>query len=107
MGRRKDAIVSAGKTISPSEVEDILCQHSSVQEAGAIGIPDDELGEVIKAVIVLKRGQSVTEEEIINLCRQNLPDYAVPKSVIFVDSLPRSSLGRVLKRVLRDQYSQR
>ena len=104
VGRKKDIIISDGKIVAPAEIEDVLCWHVSIQEAAVIGVPDKELGEVVKAVVVLKGGQVITLEEIIGLCQQNLPDYAVPKSVEFVDSLPRSTLGKVLKSVLRETY---
>ena len=105
MGRRKDVIVSQGKTISPVEIEDIIYHHPSVQEAAVIGVPDESLGEAIKAVIILKEGEKATAEELLRLCQNDLPDYAVPHSVDFVDTFPKSAVGKVLKHVLRDQYA--
>jgi len=75
-----------------------------VVEAAVIGQPDKQLGESIKAVIVLKEGEKVTGEDIIEFCRQRLPDYAVPGTVAFTDKLPRTASGKVLKRVLREKY---
>ena len=103
-GRKKDVIVTGGKTVSPTEVEELIAGHGPVQEVAVIGVPDEELGQAIKAIVVLKTRQAATEEEIISLCQQNLPSYAVPKSAEFVDRLPRSTFGKVLRGVLREQY---
>jgi len=105
VGRKKDVITSRGKTISPSEIEDIIYRHPAVFEAAAIGLPDKELGEAVKAVIVLRPGEKADAEEIIAICRKYLPDLAVPKSVDFVVSLPKSAVGKVLKYALRDKYT--
>ena len=107
VGRKKDVIVTEGNAVSPTEIEELICWHSSVQEAAVIGVPDKELGQAIKAIIVLKAGQTATEEEILNLCRQNLPSYVIPKSAEFVDRLPRSTFGKVLRGALREQYDKR
>ena len=102
--RKKDVITSGGQRINSREIEEVLYRHPSVSEAAVIGIPDKELGEAIKAVVVLGAEMKATEKEIIEFCQLNLPDYAVPKSIAFVDSLPRSPMGKVLKRVLREKY---
>lgn len=107
VGRRKDVITSQGKLISPSEVEDIIYRHSSVLEAAVIGIPDEQLGEAVKAIIVLRPGARATTEDIIGLCRNFLPSHAIPRSVDFVDSLPKSAFGKILKHELRDKYAER
>lgn len=104
-GRKKDLITVQDKMLTPTEVEDIIYMHPQVSEAVAIGVPDEALGEVVKAVIVLKKGGKASESEIIELCQQRLPDYAVPRSVDFVETLPRSSVGKVLRRELRDKYT--
>ena len=101
IGRKKDVITSQGKLISPSEVEDIIYRHPSVLEAAVVGIPDEQLGEAVKAVIVLKLGAKATAEEIIDLCRNYLPSYAVPSLVDFAASLPKSAAGKILKRELK------
>jgi acyl-CoA synthetase (AMP-forming)/AMP-acid ligase II len=101
IGRKKDVITSQGKLISPSEVEDIIYHHPAVLEAAVIGIPDEQLGEAVKAVIVLKPGAKASTEDIIGLCHNYLPLYAVPKSVNFVTSLPKSAVGKILKRELK------
>ncbi|MEW6615833.1 MAG: AMP-binding protein [Thermodesulfobacteriota bacterium] len=107
VGRRKDIITSKGKILSPSEIEDIIYKHSAVQEVAVIGVPDDELGEAVKAVIILKTGKKATSSEIINLCQQHLPSHAIPQSVEFATSLPKSPVGKVLKHKLREEYTAR
>ncbi len=102
--RKKDMIISGGANIYPREVEDVLYAHPAVLEAAVIGVPDDEWGENAKALVVLKSGAGCTENEIIEHCKANLASYKKPKSVEFVDSLPRNPTGKVLKRVLREKY---
>ncbi len=106
VGRKKDLIVSGGKTIYSVEVEEVIYQHPGVAEAAVIGVPDDSSGESVKAVVVLRKGKEVTAEDIIDFCQQRLPDYAVPKSVAFIEALPRNPSGKVLKRVLREEESE-
>lgn len=96
-GRKKDFITISRKTIVASEIEDIIYQDLSVKEAAVIGLPDENLGEAIKAFIVLREGKELTEEEVIELCKKNLPDFAVPQSVEFVSNLPKSAVGKILK----------
>ena len=105
VGRRKDVITIQGKMLSPSEIEDVLYRHPAVQETAVIGVADDELGEAVKAVIVLKKGEKANPSEIIGLCKEHLPPHAVPQSVEFVTSLPKNSVGKVLKHKLRDKYA--
>ncbi|MFQ5826974.1 MAG: class I adenylate-forming enzyme family protein, partial [Dehalococcoidia bacterium] len=101
--RKKDTIVTGGKKVSSREVEEVLYIHPSVQEAAVIGVPHRELGEAIKAVVVLKKRRKATPEEMIILCQRNLPRHACPREVQFVGSLPRNPLGKVLKRALREK----
>ena len=101
IGRKKDVITSQWKSISPTEVEDIICRHPSILEAAVIGVPDEQLGEVVKAVIVLKPGAKATAKDIIDFCRSYLPPHAVPSWVDFVASLPKSTVGKILKRELK------
>ncbi len=103
-GRTTDMIIRGGENISPEEVEGVIHQHPKVEEAAVIGIPDDEWGEVPMCVVVLKEGQSATEDEIIEYCRTALASYKRPRKIAFTDELPRNQMGKVLKRVLRDQY---
>jgi acyl-CoA synthetase (AMP-forming)/AMP-acid ligase II len=104
-GRKKDVITSQGKLISPSEIEDIIYRHPAVLEVAVIGVPGKEGGEAIKAVIVLREDGKVTKQEIIDFCHSYLPTHAVPQSVDFVASLPKSTVGKVLKYALRDKYT--
>lgn len=102
--RRTDMVISGGENIYPSEVEEVLLKHPKVAEAAVIGVPDATWGEVLKAVVVLKPGQSSSYEELKEFCAQHLADYLKPRSVDFVAELPRSPVGKVLKRKLRDEY---
>jgi fatty-acyl-CoA synthase len=99
-------IIRGGENISPEEVETVLYSHPKIEEAAVIGIPDPEWGQEPRAVVVLKEGKSASPEEIIEYCRQKLSSFKRPRSVVFVDELPRNPMGKVLKRVLREQYGQ-
>jgi len=102
--RKKDMIISGGINIYPKEIEEILFTHPAVLEAAVIGIPDDRWGESVMAVVALKEAMKATEEEIINHCKEHLASYKKPKSVYFVERLPRNPGGKVLKRELREPY---
>ncbi|MFH1625292.1 MAG: AMP-binding protein [Pseudomonadota bacterium] len=103
-GRKKDSITTQGKMVLPLEIEEIILRHPQVLEVAVIGLPDEEMGEAIKAVVI-KRDGDVTGEEIITLCRESLPDYAVPQSVDFVESLPKTAgTGRIQRYQLRQEY---
>lgn len=102
--RKKDMIISGGVNIYPRETEEVLHQHPAVMEAAGIGVPDDYWGEAMKAVVVLRPGQVAAEEELIAWCKDRLSDYKVPKSVDFIDELPRNAAGKILKRQLRDPH---
>ncbi|GAI27669.1 unnamed protein product, partial [marine sediment metagenome] len=95
-----------GENISPEEIENVLYAHPAVQEVAVIGIPDPEWGQEPKAVVVLKPGETATAEELIDFCRDKLAGFKRPRSVVFIDELPRTSTGKILKRILREQYSQ-
>jgi long-chain acyl-CoA synthetase len=99
--RKKDMIIAGGFNVYPREIDEVLFQHPKVQEAVSVGIPDPYRGETVKAFIVLKSGEKATEEEIINFCKEKLAAYKVPKMVEFRDSLPKSAIGKVLRKVLR------
>jgi len=103
-GRATDMIIRAGENISPEELEAVLHSHPKVDEAAVIGVPDEEWGEVPLAVIVFKQEETATPEELMEYCRANLSSYKRPRSVVFVDELPRNPMGKILKRVLREQY---
>jgi fatty-acyl-CoA synthase len=102
--RWKDMFISGGENVYPAEVENVIYQHPAVAEAAVIGVPDPKWQEVGKAILVLKEGQRVSEEQIIEFCQGKLARYKIPKSVTFVDVLPRTAAGKVLKRELREQY---
>jgi len=102
--RKKDMIISGGENIYPAEIEEVLYSHPKILECAVIGVHDEKWGESVKAVVVCRQGEKLTEEEVIDFCKQHLASYKKPKSVDFVDVLPRSALGKVLKRALREQY---
>ena len=102
--RSKDMIISGGENIYSTQVESAIHKHQGVLECAVIGIPDDEWGEAVKAVVVMKPGESATEADIINTAGKHLASYQKPKSVDFVDSLPKAPTGKILKRELRDPY---
>ena len=105
-GRAKDIIKRGGEMISPEEVENAILEHSGVEDAAIIGVPDIEWGERVRAVIVPKAGVTVEPGEIIEHCRQRLASFKKPESVVFADELPRNPMGKILKRVLRDQFNE-
>jgi len=104
--RKKDMIISGGFNVYPSEVEQVVWSHPAVRDCAVIGVPDEKWGEAVKAVVELNAGQSVTSEELIALCKDKLGSVKAPKTVDFVETLPRSPVGKVLKKDLRAQYWQ-
>lgn len=100
--RKKDMILVSGFNVYPNEIEDVLAMHPKVLESAAIGVPDEKSGETVK-VFIVKKDNSLTEEEIIEHCRANLTGYKVPKKVVFKKELPKSNVGKILRRELRDQ----
>lgn len=98
--RKKELIIVGGFNVFPREVDEALAQHPAVLEAAAVGVPDERMGERVKAVVVLKEDQSATAEEIIAFCRERLVAYKVPAEVEFRSSLPKSMIGKVLRREL-------
>ncbi len=106
--RKKDMILGAGGyNIYPREIEDVLFEHPKVLEAAAVGVPIPDKGERVKIYIVLKDGESATEEEFIEFCKENLAPYKVPKYVEFRDVLPKTQIGKVLRRVLLEEEKKR
>lgn len=99
-------IISGGFNVYPSEVEQVIWSHPAVQDCAVIGVPDEKWGEAVKAVVELSAGYSMSAEEIISMCKDKLGSVKTPKSVDFVSSLPRSSIGKVLKKDLRARYWQ-
>ena len=104
--RVKDMIISGGENIYPREIEDVLYLHEAVAEAAVIGVPDDKWGEAVKAVVVLKQGSSASPDEIMDFCAGRLGGYKRPRTVDFIDALPRNLSGKVLKKDLREPYWQ-
>ncbi len=100
--RKKDMIIAGGYNIYPVELDNVLFDHSKILEACTIGIPDEYRGETVKAFIVPKKGEQLTEEEVIAYCKKNLASYKVPKKFEFVEELPKSAVGKILRRKLRD-----
>jgi len=103
-GRGDDMIIRGGENISPDEVEGVLHSHPKVEEAAVIGVSDPEWGQEPRAVVVLKKGETATQEEIIEFCRSKLSGFKRPRSVVFIDALPRNPMGKVLKKKLREEY---
>jgi acyl-CoA synthetase (AMP-forming)/AMP-acid ligase II len=102
--RIKDMVVSGGENVFPGVVENVLFAHPAIAEAAVIGVPDDRWGEAVKAVVALRPGINCTQDEILAFCRPRLAGFERPRSVDFVDALPRTATGKVLKRVLREPY---
>jgi len=105
--RKKDMIIAGAYNIYPTEVEAVLFEHPKVKEAAVIGLPDEKRGETVKAFVVLKEGQNATPEEIIAFCRERMAAYKAPRTVEFKTDLPKSLIGKVLRRVLREEEIQK
>ncbi len=103
--RKKDMINAAGYKVWPREVEDVLYGHPAVREAAVVGVPDKYRGETVKAYVSLKPGATVTEEELIGFCKQQMAAYKYPRSIEFVEDLPKTTTGKILRRELRDPAS--
>ncbi|MBW1985579.1 MAG: long-chain fatty acid--CoA ligase [Deltaproteobacteria bacterium] len=99
--RKKDMIIAGGFNIYPRDIDEVLFEHPKVLEACAIGVPDEYRGETVKAYIVPKPGETVTEEELNSFCRERLTAYKVPKIYEFIDELPKSAVGKILRKELR------
>lgn len=100
--RKKDMIIAGGYNIYPREIDEVLYEHPQIVEASAIGIPDSYRGETVKAFIVKTSGSPLTEEDVISFCKEKLAAYKVPKIIEFMDELPKSAIGKVLRRKLRE-----
>lgn len=101
--RKKDMILVGGFNVYPRDVEDILFQHPKVELAAVVGVPDSKSGEMVKAFIKLKPGETATEEEIMEFCKKNMAGYKRPRKIEFRDNIPVSPVGKILRRVLRDE----
>ncbi|MBT3258207.1 MAG: long-chain fatty acid--CoA ligase [Deltaproteobacteria bacterium] len=105
MDRKKDMIISGGENIYPAEVEDYLLRNLKLADVAVIGYNDDRWGESVRAVVVVKPGEQLTEQELINWCQDQMGKFKIPKSVIIVDAIPRTPTGKILKKDLREQYN--
>lgn len=99
--RKKDMIIAGGFNIYPREIDEVLYEHPKIMDAVSVGVPDTYRGETLKAFVVVKPGESLTEEEVIKYCKSKLAAYKVPKSVEFRDSLPKTMVGKILRKELR------
>ena len=102
--RSKDMIISGGENIYPREIEEVLTTHPAVREVAVIGVPDDKWGEAVKAVVVLHQGHDADAQQLIGFCQDHIASYKKPKSIDFVDELPKNNYGKTLKRELREPY---
>jgi acyl-CoA synthetase (AMP-forming)/AMP-acid ligase II len=100
--RQKDMIVTGGENVFSTEVENVLYLHPAILEAAVFGVPDETWGEAVRAAVVLKPGQTATEEEIKGFCRKNLAAYKTPRSVVFLKALPKTGSGKIYKKKLRE-----
>ena len=99
--RKKDMIIVSGFNVYPNEIEDVVALHPGVLEVGAVGVPDEKSGEVPK-IVVVKKDPDLTSEALIEHCREQLTGYKVPRHVEFREELPKTNVGKVLRRELRD-----
>ena len=100
--RKKDVIVASGFNIFPKEIDEILFEHPKISEACCIGIPDEYRGETVKAYIVVKAGETLTKQEVTAFCKERMTAYKVPTEVEFIDELPKSAIGKIMRRELRE-----
>jgi fatty-acyl-CoA synthase len=102
--RIKDMIISGGENIYPAEVESALCDHPDIAEVAVIGIPDDNWGEAVKAMVVVKPGKELTAHDIIAFAHERIARFKTPRSIEFLEALPRNGSGKILRRQLREPY---
>ena len=102
--RKRDMIISGGMNIYPAEIEASLEQHDAILDVAVFGIPSEEWGESVHAVVVRRGDDSMTEEEIIGYSREHLAGYKVPRSISFIDEIPRNGSGKILKKELRTPF---
>lgn len=102
--RVKDMIISGGENIYPAEVENALYSHEKIADAAVIGVPDDKWGESVKAIIVVKEGEALSEEDVITFAKTQIASFKCPKSIDFIDALPRNASGKILRKDLRKNY---
>ena len=102
--RKKEMIISGGENIYPNEVEQVIPEIDGVEDVAVIGVPDDKWGEAVKALIIKSPDSGLTGEDVIRYCSQQIAGYKKPKSVEFISEFPRSPVGKVQKKVLRERY---
>lgn len=102
--RKKDMIVTGGENVYSTEVENVLYSHPAILECAVIGVPDEKWGEAVKGIVVLKPGYNITAEDIIKFCKERMAHYKAPKSIDFIEALPRTGSGKIHKKALRDKY---
>jgi long-chain acyl-CoA synthetase len=105
--RKKDMIIAGGYNIYPLELDNVLFEHPKILEACTVGVSDAYRGETVKAFVVVKQGETLTEQEIIDFCKERLAPYKVPKIIAFIDELPKSAVGKVLRRKLKESESEK
>ncbi|MCP4683265.1 MAG: long-chain fatty acid--CoA ligase, partial [Desulfobacterales bacterium] len=102
--RKADMIISGGENVYPKETEDVIYEHPSVQECTVVSAPDPKWGEKVQAVVVFKPGMDATQDEIIDFCKGKLAGYKCPKSVVFWDELPKTIIGKILKKDIKATF---
>jgi acyl-CoA synthetase (AMP-forming)/AMP-acid ligase II len=105
MDRKKDMIISGGENIYPAEIENALFNNPKIADVAVIGYPHEKWGEAVKAIVVLKDGETLTEAELIEWCQGKIGKFKIPKKVVITNSIPRSPTGKILKRILREQFN--
>ncbi|KOH52184.1 PCS60p Oxalyl-CoA synthetase [Saccharomyces cerevisiae] len=104
-GRIKELINRGGEKISPIELDGIMLSHPKIDEAVAFGVPDDMYGQVVQAAIVLKKGEKMTYEELVNFLKKHLASFKIPTKVYFVDKLPKTATGKIQRRVIAETFA--
>jgi acyl-CoA synthetase (AMP-forming)/AMP-acid ligase II len=102
--RKADMIITGGENVYPTETENVIYQHPSVYECAVAAVPDERWGEKVQAAVVLKPGSTATQEEIIDFCRERIAHYKCPKAVVFWKSLPKSPIGKILRKDVRKAF---
>jgi long-chain acyl-CoA synthetase len=102
--RKHDMIISGGENVYPAEIEEVIARLPQVSEVAVIGVPHPSWGEEVKAIIKLKEGAVITEQEILDYCKENLAGYKRPRTIEFVEDFPRTATGKILKRILKKPY---
>jgi len=102
--RKDDLIISNGFNIYPGQIEEVLKSHPQVKDAAVIGIPDRVRGEAVMAVVAVKDGIEPDKEELVRYCKENMPEYRVPKTIIFHEEIPRDPAGKLLRRILKQEF---